>query len=77
MVPTALLPLRAAAYVDAVCYGVHAPNSLPFFFPPLNFLVLNVGRDVASLYGTHPWHWYVTAAVPVFLCLYGMQPLFR
>ena len=89
MIPTALLTLHLVASIDSFCYGLFAnPNGtdtpvgaaddflgLNYFFPPLNFLALNVVKDVASAYGVHPFHWYLTAAVPAFLCGYGVIAL--
>lgn len=34
---------------------------------PWNFVVFNVARNYSSLYGTHPFHWYVTSGLPVML----------
>ena len=31
---------------------------------PLNFLYQNVVNGIAKFYGTHPWHWYFTNALP-------------
>jgi GPI mannosyltransferase 3 len=35
--------------------------------PLVNFLYLNVFKNIASFYGTHPWHWYLSNAIPVTL----------
>ena len=34
---------------------------------PWNFVRFNVGSGVSEFYGTHPWHWYVSAGVPTLL----------
>ena len=34
---------------------------------PYNFFALNSLQSISSLYGTHPWHWYLTEANPVLL----------
>ena len=34
---------------------------------PVNFFVLNSLHSIGRLYGTHPWHWYLTEATPVLL----------
>lgn len=28
--------------------------------PPWNFIYFNVIKGVASVFGVHPWHWYLT-----------------
>uniref|UniRef100_UPI00358E75BB GPI mannosyltransferase 3-like isoform X2 n=1 Tax=Myxine glutinosa TaxID=7769 RepID=UPI00358E75BB len=33
----------------------------------LSFLGFNVGQDLGSFYGTHPWHWYLSQGVPIVL----------
>jgi phosphatidylinositol glycan class B len=43
-------------------------------FTPYQFLLFNVFRDVASLYGTHPVHWYLTQGLPAMLG--SLLPLF-
>ena len=37
---------------------------------PLNFLHFNLRLRGAELYGTHSWHWYMSAALPVLLSLW-------
>lgn len=32
-----------------------------------NFVLANLGSDVASRYGTHAWHWYFSAGLPTLL----------
>uniref|UniRef100_A0A3Q2YLC8 Mannosyltransferase n=1 Tax=Hippocampus comes TaxID=109280 RepID=A0A3Q2YLC8_HIPCM len=36
-----------------------------WIFVQFNFLKINVFHNVAELYGTHPWHWYLTQGFPV------------
>ena len=45
---------------DAFLYGEVA-------LPVYNFLSINVVRGIASLFGTHPIHWYLTQCIPVLL----------
>lgn len=33
-------------------------------FTPYNFILFNLARDVATFYGSHPWHWYLTQGLP-------------
>ncbi|KAI5635229.1 alg9-like mannosyltransferase family domain-containing protein [Phthorimaea operculella] len=34
---------------------------------PWEFFRINVLQDIASFYGTHPWHWYLTQGLPAVL----------
>ena len=55
------LAVRGAATVaDSVLYGRAT-------CVPLNFFVDNIVHSVAGFYGTHAWHWYATAALPLML----------
>ncbi|XP_061612458.1 GPI mannosyltransferase 3-like isoform X2 [Phyllopteryx taeniolatus] len=38
-----------------------------WIFVHFNFLNVNVLDGVANLYGTHPWHWYLTQGFPVII----------
>ncbi|KAI9151214.1 glycosylphosphatidylinositol anchor biosynthesis [Blastocladiella emersonii ATCC 22665] len=38
-----------------------------FSLPPWNFVRFNIGHDIASFYGTHPWHWYLSSGWPTLL----------
>lgn len=38
-----------------------------WILPVLQFARFNVVEGGGSLYGTHPWHWYATSALPVVL----------
>ncbi|GLH01716.1 GPI mannosyltransferase 3 [Gryllus bimaculatus] len=33
-------------------------------FTPINFLFVNVVKNVSNFYGTHPTHWYLSSALP-------------
>lgn len=35
-----------------------------FTIVPLNFFMVNVYNNLGVNYGTHPWHWYFSAALP-------------
>ncbi|GFN97262.1 mannosyltransferase [Plakobranchus ocellatus] len=50
--------LAISAMVDRIWYG-------QWIFVQLNFLWFNVVRGGASIYGTHPWHWYLWQGFPV------------
>jgi phosphatidylinositol glycan class B len=57
-----LLPIGAFAIgfsllVDYLFYG-------RWIFVIWNFIQFNVIADAGSFYGTHPWYWYIVAAVP-------------
>ena len=36
-------------------------------FTAWNFVKMNIGSDIASFYGTHPWHWYLSQGIPVIM----------
>jgi hypothetical protein len=63
--------LVASALIDRAFYG-------EWTFPAYNFVRFNLLGDGASIYGVHPWHWYLTQGVPgiIFtaspLCLIGI-----
>ena len=44
---------------DYICYG-------RWIYSPYNFFVFNV-KGGGSIYGTHPWHWYLTEGFPILL----------
>lgn len=44
-------------WVDSYWYGT-------FTLVPLQFLRFNFMNDLANFYGKHPWHWYLTNALP-------------
>jgi phosphatidylinositol glycan class B len=45
---------------DRVGYGA-------WTLPPLNFVHFNALTGGAALYGTHPWYWYLSQALPILL----------
>jgi phosphatidylinositol glycan class B len=49
--------LLAVASIDRLFYGFWTCT-------PWNFLVYNVLEGRSAFYGSHPWHWYITAALP-------------
>ncbi|XP_051920107.1 GPI mannosyltransferase 3-like [Hippocampus zosterae] len=75
------IPIGASAIVistiiDFIFYG-------KWIFVQFNFLKVNVLDGVASLFGTQPWHWYLTQGYPVVIgphlpfFLYGCSLAFR
>ena len=56
-IPAVIAVITLGLAVDRAYYGVFTASWL-------NFFRLNVVQDVARLYGTHPWHWMFTAALP-------------
>uniref|UniRef100_A0A8D2LS93 Mannosyltransferase n=1 Tax=Varanus komodoensis TaxID=61221 RepID=A0A8D2LS93_VARKO len=53
-----LIALGGSLLVDRIFFG-------KWVAVQLNFLKFNALQNVASFYGTHPWHWYVTQGLPV------------
>lgn len=55
-----IIVLLASCVIDRIFYGewvnVH-----------YNFLHFNVLSGLSGMYGTHPWHWYITQGLPVVL----------
>lgn len=62
-VPIALLISCAFVLIDYIWYE-------KLVFPPYNFLMSNIFSDVASFYGSHPFHWYITQGIPTILGLH-------
>ncbi|RXM90793.1 GPI mannosyltransferase 3 [Acipenser ruthenus] len=58
--PVGLLTLGISTLVDRVFSG-------KWILVQLNFLKINVLQNVAVLYGSHPWYWYLTQGFPVVL----------
>lgn len=52
--------LALSTAVDCVWYG-------KWVFVHYNFLKFNVLSNMAAIYGTHPWHWYLTQGYPVIM----------
>ena len=61
----ALLVLCGGGLLDRACTG-------SWSLPALTFLHFNLRTGGASYYGTHPWHWYATAALPATLGLHAL-----
>nr|XP_033775631.1 GPI mannosyltransferase 3 isoform X1 [Geotrypetes seraphini] len=59
-VPIGLVTLGISAMIDRVYFG-------KWTLVQLNFLRFNVLQDVATFYGSHPWHWYLTQGFPVIM----------
>ncbi|CDW52878.1 GPI mannosyltransferase 3 [Trichuris trichiura] len=56
-----MLVTAFAALIDRLCYG-------HWTFPLWNFVQFNLIKGGSALFGSHPWHWYVTCGIPsVFL----------
>jgi phosphatidylinositol glycan class B len=68
MIPVAAATMTTIFAVDSFLYG-------RLVFVPWNFFKWNVLHDVGSHYGTHPWHWYLTSALPVMATGVGLIPL--
>ncbi|KAK7861953.1 hypothetical protein R5R35_006322 [Gryllus longicercus] len=52
-----LLCLSVLLTVDSYFYE-------QIIFTPINFLFVNVVKNVSNFYGTHPAHWYLSSALP-------------
>ncbi|CAL1542889.1 unnamed protein product [Lymnaea stagnalis] len=59
-VTVGILALGSSAVIDRIWYGY-------WTFVQLNFLLFNVIKGGASIYGVHPWHWYFFQGFPVIL----------
>ncbi|KAJ2945135.1 hypothetical protein O0L34_g9196 [Tuta absoluta] len=63
--------VRTYVPIGVVCGG--ALVALDSYFhgslvvTPWEFFRANVLQDIASFYGTHPWHWYLTQGLPAVL----------
>ena len=62
-----ILSVGTTAVVSSILFLTEAYLYGEFALPLFNFLNLNVVSGVASLYGTHPLHWYLTQCLPVLL----------
>ncbi|XP_052749671.1 GPI mannosyltransferase 3 [Galleria mellonella] len=58
--PIALISGGALVALDSYFYG-------RLVVTPWEFFRFNVLYDVASFYGQHPWHWYITQGLPAVL----------
>ncbi|XP_030764543.1 GPI mannosyltransferase 3 [Sitophilus oryzae] len=63
--PVGYLVLAVSIAIDSLVHG-------SLIITPYNFLKLNVFESIASNYGTHPWHWYLSSGLPAIL---GIQIL--
>ncbi|KAJ3327761.1 hypothetical protein HDU76_011178 [Blyttiomyces sp. JEL0837] len=52
-----LFSLGFGALIDYLYYG-------EWILVPVNFFAVNISGDIASFYGTHPWHWYISQGIP-------------
>lgn len=59
-VPIALICGSALVALDSYYYG-------RLIVTPWEFFRFNVLHDIASFYGQHPWHWYLTQGIPAVL----------
>ncbi|XP_026724793.1 GPI mannosyltransferase 3 [Trichoplusia ni] len=59
-VPIALIAGGALVALDSYYYG-------RLIVTPWEFFRFNILHDVASFYGQHPWHWYLTQGLPAVL----------
>lgn len=59
-VPIGLIVGGALVALDSYFYG-------RLIITPWEFFRFNVLNDIASFYGQHPWHWYLTQGLPAVL----------
>lgn len=59
--------LAASVGVVCVCVLVESCFYGRLTVPPINFFLINVYKNLGVNYGTHPWHWYLTNALPTML----------
>ena len=52
--------LSISSIIDRIFYG-------KWEYVQLNFLQFNVLSDMGAIYGTHPWHWYLSQGLAVIL----------
>ncbi|XP_066245017.1 GPI mannosyltransferase 3 [Euwallacea similis] len=64
-IPIGLIVLTMSIILDSLCYG-------SFQITTYNFLKANIFQNVATNYGTQPWHWYLSSGIPTIL---GIQIL--
>ncbi|XP_062516956.1 GPI mannosyltransferase 3-like isoform X2 [Corticium candelabrum] len=71
VLPVAVIAAFVSVALDSYFYG-------KFVVALWNFFKFNVLYDLGSLFGTHPWHWYLSQGIPVVfgthlpLCLLGV-----
>ena len=65
----------------AISFSVDVFFYRRFVFIPYEFFKINVVENISSFYGTHPFHWYFTQAIPLVLftslpfCLIGIREI--
>ncbi|XP_029430898.1 GPI mannosyltransferase 3 [Rhinatrema bivittatum] len=59
-VPIGLTTIGISLIIDRVYFD-------KWILVQLNFLKFNVLQNLATFYGSHPWHWYLTQGLPVIL----------
>uniref|UniRef100_A0A8B9DV88 Mannosyltransferase n=1 Tax=Anser cygnoides TaxID=8845 RepID=A0A8B9DV88_ANSCY len=59
-IPVGLVTLGISLIIDRVFFG-------EWVLVQLNFLKFNVLQNLGTLYGSHPWHWYLTQGLPIIL----------
>ena len=62
-----VISVATTVIISSVLFLAEAYLYGEFALPLFNFLNINVVSGIASLYGTHPYHWYLTQCLPVFL----------
>lgn len=66
VIPAAVLSFGFMLFVDYWLYGTPILTWLPF-------IRFNIVNNLASFYGIHTWHWYLTQGLPtVFLTSYPL-----
>ncbi|PIC46992.1 hypothetical protein B9Z55_006487 [Caenorhabditis nigoni] len=68
VLPVALPILTITVMIDSWAYG---KPTIPLW----NFLQFNVVQGGSSLFGVHPWHWYITSGAPAVLTV-QLLPIF-
>lgn len=63
-----VLAVTTSIIIDSTVYG-------KITFPAMNFIKFNLIDNIASFYGTHPWYWYLSNALPYILLTYCPQLL--
>lgn len=65
-----LVALASQACIVAVDNIYYGGGALPY----VEFFKYNFGVGISKIYGTHPWHWYVSQGIPFILL--GFLPFF-
>ncbi|KRY75004.1 GPI mannosyltransferase 3 [Trichinella pseudospiralis] len=52
-----IITLFFVSVIDFLCYGY-------FVIPIINFIHFNMWQGGSAFFGSHPWHWYITAGIP-------------